>query len=306
MKGKKLEQRVSNSEFSIFMRQLHVLALIQHSTSPENMNFRTLADLLDLESNEEPVNEKKIARSVEKLKEMGFPLHTAQGEARIVLDRMLSDEEMLDVLPYYLNLVSDRAGIRDCFKSYVKNHGSRSLWIIGRIYFASLQRKKIELTYRSLKKSEPEKYTLNPYRWIYRDNSVYLIARSVSGGISLFRLNRIMDVVIKDETFNDIIPTADQLLRFSMGAYISDNYYDVVIRFMPDMKERIDEDFGHLDPLFVESVNADYLEAAFTVCDLGTVCQAVFGYCGDVKIIAPAEAVDEMAKMLKGNLAVYM
>jgi predicted DNA-binding transcriptional regulator YafY len=301
----KLEQKVSNTEFSIFMRQLHVLALMQHSTASENMNYRTMADLLSLVPWDEDVNEKKIARAVDKLKEMGFPVHTAKGETRVVLEKELSDNEMLEVLPYYLNLVSDTVGIRDCFKSYVQNHGSRSLWIIGRIYFASLQKKRIELTYRSLKSREPETYILNPYRWVYRDNAVYLIARNTKKDISLFRLNRIRNVVIKDEIFDDIIPTAEDLLRFSMGAYISDICYNVVIRFKPEMKERIEEDFGHLDPIFIESEKSDYLDAGFTVCDLRTVCQAVFGYCGKVKIVAPVEAVEEMKRMLNSNIGVY-
>jgi predicted DNA-binding transcriptional regulator YafY len=305
VKDIRLEQKVSNTEFGIFMRQLHVLALLQHSTSSENMNYRTMSDLLDLVPWERDVDNRKIARSVEKLKDMGFPVHTAKGETRVVLERELTENEMLEVLPYYLNLVSDTMGIRDCFKSYVQNHGSRSLWIIGSIYFASLQKKKIELTYRSLKKNEPEKYIINPYRWVYRDNAVYLIARNIKRDISLFRLNRIRDAVIRDEVFDDIIPTADDILRYSMGAYISDTFYDVVIRFNPEMKERVEEVFGHLDPIFVESSGSEHLEAAFTVCDLGTVCQAVFGYCGKIKIVSPAEAVDEMKRMLMGNIEEY-
>jgi len=301
----RIEQKVFNTEFNIFMRQLHVLALMQHSSGAENMNYRTMADLLSLVPWDEDVNEKKISRCVEKLREMGFPVHTSQGEPRVVLEKELSDSEMLEVLPYYLNLVSDTIGIKDCFKSYVKNHGSRSLWIIGRIYFASLQKRKIELTYRSLKSSVPEKYILNPYRWVYRDNAVYLIARNIKTDIALFRLNRIRDVVIKDEHFDDIVHTADELLRYSMGAFIGDDYYNVIIRFNPEVKERIEEDFGHLDPLFIETPGVDYLEAGFTVCDLASVCQAVFGYCGGVKIVAPAEAVDEMKRMLQGNIGVY-
>ena len=88
----KLEQKVSNTEFSIFMRQLHVLALMQHSTASENMNYRTMADLLSLVPWDEDINEKKIARCVDKLKEMGFPVHTAQGETRVVLERELTDK----------------------------------------------------------------------------------------------------------------------------------------------------------------------------------------------------------------------
>lgn len=301
----KLEEKISSTGFSIFMRQLHVLALMQHSTSFENMNYRTMADLLSLVPWDEAVNEKMIARSVGKLKDMGFPVHTARGETRVVLERELADAEMLEILPYYLNLVSDTMGIRDCFKSYVQNHGSRSLWLIGRIYFASLQKRKTELTYRSLRNSEPEKYILNPYRWIYRDNAVYLIAKKQGGDISLFRLNRIRDAVIRDEMFDDEIPASDELMKYSMGAFISDKRYNIKIRFKADLKERIEEDFGHLELTFDDGRNDGFVYAAFTACDLVTVCQTVFGYCGDVRIIEPEEAVDEMKRMLLKNMEVY-
>ncbi len=287
------------------MRQLHLLALVQHNASAENMNYRAMADLLSLISGDEEINDKNMATFAEMLREMGFPVNFTGDEPRPVLEKELSVDQILEILPYYLNLISDTMGIRDCFKSYVQNHGSRSLWIIGRIYFASLQKKRIEMTYRSLEGGEKEKLILNPYRWIYRDNAVYLIARNIKADISLYKLNRIGDVLIRDEIFNDIIPEAGELLRYSMGASVGDNYYNVILRFMPEMKERIEDDFGHLDPLFIETPGSGYLEAGFTVCDLGRVCQAVFGYCGRVKIVAPKEAVDEMKRMLDWNMQNY-
>lgn len=301
----KIEQKISNTGFSIFMRQLHVLALVQHSTSTENMNNRTMADLLSFVPWDGDVSEKKIATCIDKLKEMGFPLLTSQGGARVMLERELSGNEMLEVLPYYLNLVSDTMGIRDCFKSYVENHGTRSLWIIGRIYFASLQKKKIELTYRPARSTEPELYRLNPYRWIYRDNAVYLVAKTVKHDISLFRLNRIRDVAITGEGFSDEIPSADELLKYSMGAYISSTLHHVKITFPADMRERVQEDFGHLELSLDDTSNPGFIDASFTVCDLVTVCQTIFGYNGRVKITAPDEAVSEMKRMLQQNIAAY-
>ncbi len=305
MNNQKLEQKISNTDFSLFMRQLHILALVQHSLSAEQMNYRTMADLLSCVPWDEAVNEKMIARCVGKLKEMGFPVHTSKGETRVVLERELVDDEMLEVLPYYLNVISDTIGIRDCFKSYVQSHGSRSLWIIARIYFASLQKKKIKLTYRPLKSSEPENYILNPYRWIYRDNAVYLIAKNPKRGVALFKLNRIRDVIITDNRFHDKIPPVDELMQNSMGAFISDKKYNVKIRFLSELQENIEEVFGHLELMFYQKEKDGYVNASFTACDLVNVYQAVFGYGGGVRIIEPKEAVDGMLRFLNLNMDLY-
>ena len=298
-----IEQKVSATAFSMFMRQLHILALVQHSTCRDNMNYRSMADLLSLVPWDDDIDSKKISRCVDRLKDMGFPLHTGRGENRVMLDRELSNDEMLEILPYYLNLVSETVGIRDCFKSYVESHGSRSLWIIARIYFASLDRKRIKLSYRSVNSAGVELYDLNPYMWVYRDNAVYLVARNINRGenISLFRLNRIKDVEVTDDRFNDTVPPADELLKRSMGAFIGSMHYNIKLRSAPEYRDRLEEDFGHLDPAFSEPGDG-YLYTGFIVSDLVNLCTAVFSYCGSVRIIEPAAAVDQMKMMIQANL----
>lgn len=302
MKDIKIADKVSKTQFSLFMRQLHILALVQHSSSAENMNCSTMAGLLSLEPGKDDVTEKMIRDSVSRLIEMGFPVQMEKGALRVLLERELTPEDMLEVLPYYLNVVSDTVGIRDCFKSYVDNHSSRSLWIIARIYFASLQKKSIELAYRSKYKTETEIFTLNPYRWIYRGEAVYLVARNVEKSTpALFRLNRIKDLHVTDRAFDDEIPSSGELLRYSMGAFISSDRYNVCLRFKPEEKENIEEDFGHLNLNFAQSAGDSFMYVDFSVCDLINVCKAVFSYSGRVKILKPKEAVDVMKKMMDGN-----
>lgn len=303
MNDKPIEHKFSDTAFSMFMRQLHILALVQHSTSLENMNYRSMADLLSAVPWDDNIDENKIKRCVNNLKEMGFPLHTGRGENRVVLERELSVEEMLEILPYYMNVVSDTVGIRDCFKSYVDSHGSRSLWIIARIYFAALASKKIKLTYRSLNKTVPEIYLLNPWMWIYRDNAVYLVARNPLRGQvpSLFRLNRISDVEVTNESFDDSIPSSSDLFRNSMGAFIGKQSYSIKLRFHEDEVERIEEAFGHLVPEFSGREDDGYMYAVFTAGDLVNVCTAVFRFCGRVRIVEPFEAINMMKKMIQDS-----
>ena len=304
MNDTRISEKVSKTSFSLFMRQLHILALVQHGTSGENMNCNTMVDMLMLEPGNENITPKMIRDSVPKLVEMGFPVKMEQGSPRLWLERELAPGEMLEVLPYYLNIVTDTVGIRDCFKSYVDTHGSRALWIIARIYFASLHKKRIELDYRSKNRVEPEVYHLNPYRWIYRDNAVYLVARNImkSGdNISLFRLNRIKDLRVTGTGFDDEIPASADILRHSMGAFIGGDSYNVKLMFRAGEQENIEEDFGHLELEFGEAGEDGFMCVSFTVCDLVNLCKTVFAYAGSVKILEPREAVEAMKGLIAKN-----
>lgn len=304
MNDTRIADKLSRTQFSLFMRQLHILALVQHSGTAENMNCNTMAKLLSYEPGKGDVSPKMIRDCVPRLAEMGFPVQTEQGSPRIWLERELSADEMLEVLPYYLNVVTDTVGIRDCFKSYVDTHRSRALWIMARIYFASHQKKRIELIYRSKNRTEPDVYHLNPYRWIYRDNAVYLVARNMmkSGdNISLFRLNRIKDLGVTDYEFEEDIPSSDELLRHSIGAFISSDCHNVTLAFRPDEKENIEEDFGHLELRFSDIDKDGYMRVSFTACDLVNLCKAVFSYCGRVRITGDDAAVNEMKRLLEAN-----
>ncbi len=187
----------------------------------------------------------------------------------------------------------------------MNSHGSRSLWIIARIYFAACEKKQIRLSYRSKNKSEPGEYILNPYRWIYRDNAVYLIARNIARddeNISLFRLNRIRDLMVTDNYFDDEIPAADELMRYSIGAFVSSSRYNIKLRLKPEDRENIEEDFGHIDIKFGDPDSDGCIHASFKACDLINLCKVVFSYSGRVKIVEPAEAVDLMRGMLQGSM----
>lgn len=304
----RIADKISKTQFSLFMRQLHALALVQHGGSSENMNCSTMADILSLEPGRENTTEKMVRDSLGKLIEMGFPVQMEQGASRVCLERELTPEEMLEVLPYYLNVVTDTVGIRDCFKNYVENHGSRSLWIIARVYFAALEKKQVLLSYRSKKKSEPEEYTLNPYRWIYRDNAVYLVARNIArtgDNVSLFRLNRIRDLAVLDRDFDDEIPSSDELLKYSVGAFISSSRHNVRLLLKAEDRENIEEDFGHLDIKFGSQDGEGNIRAEFTACDLINVCKAVFSYSGSVRITGDSAAVSEMKRLLDENSVYY-
>ncbi len=295
---------ISKTNFSVFRRSLHILALIQHSTE-ENWNATTLADLLSQVPGEEVLDSKAISTCRKKLAEMGFHLSIGKGEKRLCLDRPLEDSDVLEIMNYYMNNVVQMMGVRDCFSSYVASAGTKSLWIIGRIYFAAIEQRTIIVDYRSEKSGLLKQYTLNPYYWVYRDNAVYLVSEEHERGILLLRLNRIEDFELTDHHFNANPPEPSELFANSLGAFLGEDIYNIVIEFPENLSNRVTEDFGRLELLDVPGAPEGFCRAGFSACDLLSVCTRVFAFGGGVKLIAPDEAKDEMRRLCGGVLAAH-
>jgi len=292
-----------DTQFVIIKRALHILSLVQHS-SGEKWNKTTLANALALISNGDDFSTKKVDPALSWLKASGFPLDITKGSTSICLDRPLTETEILKVLDLYLPLAIETVGVHDCFAPWVRENPSRSLWTIARIYFASHEKRKIILKYVP-ESGEEKSYLLVPFYWIYRDSSVYLAAKNQRGEKRLYKLHRIKDVKMTDDHFSDDAPPADELMRFSMGAFINDTRYNVTLEFHSDVKQRIAEDFGRLECSYSAADIADHERVSFTVCDLLSVCRAVFGYEGKAVIISPEEARETMVEMLNVNREKY-
>ena len=296
-------KKATETKFIIFRRSLHVLSLIQHYDK-ESWNATTLSNLLAKIPGEEDMSEKKISKCVDTLCEMGFPIGGGQGERQLYLEKELSSGEMIDVLLYYMNASVEEMGIRDCFKSYVEANGQKSLWIIARIYFASLEKRKITLRYRSESSGDTKDYRLHPYCWVYRDSAVYLFAFNEERGKKvLFRLSRVSDLSVLADRFEEDVHSASETLRKSLGAFIGDRVYRITLSYPEKLHNRIIEEFGRLELSF--SGNGDSRTVTFEACDLLSVCKAVFPFGGDVVIVSPEEARKEMKGLLAGGISKY-
>ncbi|HOQ13041.1 MAG TPA: WYL domain-containing protein [Spirochaetota bacterium] len=298
--------RISKQNFNIFIHQLHIIALIQHSTLSENINCRKIADFFGSENFSDFLTERQVLHAVNRLKEMGFPVKTLKGSNRICLERELTDEEMLLILPFYLQLVTDTIGLKDYFKKYIETHRNKSIWLLGRIYFASHERRKIKIKYKSNEKEEPEDYIINPYGWVYRNDAIYLVAKNLKrNNISLFKLDRIKDMEVMNDLFHEEIPSMAELFSKSVGAFIGESSHKVELTFSATDKELIFEHFGHIKPEFT-SLNNGCMQACFEASDIINVCKIVFGFEGRVKITGNSIVVEEIKKLLRQNLENYL
>jgi len=282
-------------------RSLHILALIQHSAD-ENWNARTLADALSTIPGENALEPKSVMLCVKHLQSMGFPVITEKGARRITLSRELSEQEMLGILTFYrIIAIEEDAGINDCFKTYVSQAKNRSLWIIGRVYFAALENRKTTLSYYSEHSGTVSEYMVKPQKWIYRDNAVYLAADTERHGLSLFRLTRIRDISVLDEHFYSTTDKPCDILKDSLGAFIGSRVHRISLEYPPSLHNRVIEEFGRVDLVF-DSGNPLIFRVSFNASDLLTVCKTVFPFGGDVVIVAPEEARIEMRRLLDGNI----
>jgi hypothetical protein len=289
-----------NTLFSVMRRSLHILSLLQHS-SGEKWNTKTLADVLSLVPGEEDVNEKNISVCIERLKASGFPIVTEKGARHMYLSRDLHKDEILEILEYYIGASVEELSITDTFGNYIEENNSMSLWMIARVYFAALEKRKILISYRSESKNEFTDYIVHPYRWLYRDNALYLAAYRPDKGVVLFRLTRFGGLSVLDEHFTDEMNSAAELLSKSLGAFIGSNVYRVTLEFDHELKSRIIEEFGRLDLSF-DAESDSVSRVSFDACDLLSVCRVVFPFAGRVHILEPTEARDEMTRLLEGNM----
>lgn len=293
-----------HTQFDVIRRALHILSLIQHS-SGERWNMTTLADALSRVSGEsEPLSNKQINSCITWLKEAGFPVVVQKGSTHIYLEKEIDPNLLLDILTLYFPLAIDPVGIHDCFRSYVDENPSRSLWLIARIYFASLEKRKIKITYTP-DAGDEKGYILSPLHWIYRDSSVYLAARNGGGNVRLYKLNRIKSLSVSDEHFEETTLTVRELLAFSLGAFIGGPNYTILIEYSKETEQRISEDFGRLDLTWSASPREGFGRVSFVACDLLSVCRIVFGYAGKAVIVSPKEAKAEMKRLIDENAKWY-
>jgi len=296
------ESLVLKAKVEILRRALHILGLIQNGSDPCDWNRQSLADIFTSETgNMEDVTAKKVDSSLNLLDELGIPVNMEKGARRITLVQPLTEEQSMLAIRYYMHMVVEELGITDYLKKYVDRTGNRAVWIIARIYFAVVRKQKVNLTYDG----EDNCYTIHPYGWVYRGDAIYLVAkRDKDGNIGLFRLERIRDLEVSDNTFPEDLPDISELFRHSLGAFIGTKVYNVVIRYDNEIGDRVREGFGHIELETVQK-DGDSSESTMRISDLTSLCRIVFSYGGGVRIVSPPEAVDEMKKLLDGNASLY-
>lgn len=296
------------SQLNVIRRYLHVLALLQNNRDPQDWNGTTLADyLVHDDADGEVLSDKVIRDYITKILEndLGLDLNKQKGGRRIELSEPLPHEFLVKLMMTYCDFVVTDSQKSIVLSTLIAKKPDSCLWLLGRIYFASKTREKIEIQYTDAK-GEETKIKLHPYHLVMRNNNLYLVAYRENGGnTGLFIVNRISELkVFADEHFNETVPAVSEIFKYTLGSYISSTTYDILIRYRKNLDNVMKDIFAGLDSEFTEK--EDCFEVSFTASDVKGICKQLFLYGRGVEILSPKVLREEMVSMLRESLAVYI
>ena len=290
----------------ILRRYLHVLALLQNNKDPQDWNSNTLADLLSREILEgEPVSDKTIRSDIEKYIEgdLGLSVARKKGGRRMDLAGALSDETLQTLLMTYADFVIHDSSRSRALGSFIAAKRDTCLWLVARIHFAAVTRKKIQFEYTT-NSNYRMKTTIHPYHIVNRENRIYLVGmRDSDRSVGPYILSRVENLIVLDAEFDETIPAVDELYRHSLSAFIWDEAVEMKIRYKAGLENNMANEFSSLEPVITK--NGDWHEITFLVFDPEAVCRQLFFYGSQVEVVSPPEVREWMIGNLRDALSVY-
>lgn len=304
--------KIPNPEtrLSIIRRYMHVLALLQKPDDNNQWNAGTLADLLSMEEEVDGGLSDKLIRDYIKqflIEELGFDIKTTKGSRRTVLETPIPRHLLEKIASVYLSFTAIDASRDLVLKRLIDKHPEDSLWLLARIHFAILQKNKITFNYvkHLASENEPKQYILHPYHIILRNNNLYLVGKSGrSGHIVLFIVNKITDLNVLQETYDEEVIEASEFFKDSLGCYIGKKF-NVKIRIDREAFRQVDEIISSLEPDYTEADEGKTVIAGFNVSDDTYLCKQLFTFGSSVEILEPETLRKTMVKLLKEGLKQY-
>jgi hypothetical protein len=298
------------TEIGVIRRYLHVLALLQNNKDPIDWNGSSLSRFLQYEEfnkySDNFISDKTVRVYINDYlkKELGIDIDMEKGARRIELKSIPKDmlEEIINIYSTFVVKDSTRKFI---LKNFIKKNPYNCLWMLGRIYFASLARNSIEFDYITNSGYKIIKCIFNPYYILLRNNNLYLYGRQVDQDeYWLLILNRISDIRVLETKFQDIIPPVDDIFKDTLGSFIGKKY-NVTIEYSKDIQNPIEQFLSIVEPKIVDIDHGKRFQAEFRVSDAVYLCKQLFLYGSNVKIVKPVEIRDMMVDMLNDSLTVY-
>lgn len=300
-------------KINVLKRYLHVLALLQYipeGEKAETWNARSLAYLLELEEEgrlktpDDNLVSKYIKKFIEK--ELDISVFKKKGGLYSTLAEDLDINTQLMIARVYANFVIKDTSRDIILKKYIEAMPERALWSLARIYFASVERRMIQLSYVTASGKIIEQWKLCPYYFVFRNNNLYLavwdpIQRKQIPLIA----DKISNLIILDK-FKWDIPPVEELFKDSISAYISDGTsIEMKIRYSKKVKNTIENIISILDPQIKSEQNGEWFISTFNIIDYIYLCKQFVLYGSDVEIISPSHVRNDMIAMLKESLSVY-
>ena len=296
------------TELAVLRRYLHVIALLQNSKDPIDWNAAKFADVISLdEENPDKLSDASILKYIKKylVNELGLDLEIIKGSRRMELAESLNKKLLQQLGEVYTTFVVKDSSRTTVLKNLFNKHPLDGLWLLARIYFASLEKKKIIFSYKSAVSKEVREYKVNPYHLAFRNNNLYLVCRVHSdSNIISFIVNKIENLKVLNEFFEENVPEIDDVFKDTLGSFLGKKCH-VKIRYVKDLHSQIDQIISNLKVEIKDVKGSNKYEALFTVTDDRYLCSQLFLYGDRIEIIEPVELRETMVKMLEESLGMY-
>ena len=163
------------TQLNVLRRYLHVIALLQNKNDPENWNASTLADLISQEESGDEPSEKAIRDYMKKNleNELGIEIKKKKGGRKINISDLLDTEMLVRIASVYSSFVVNDSTREIIVKRLIKNHPKECLWMLARIHFAIIEKKKLTFDYMPNTERKSKNYTVNAYHLVFRNNNLY-------------------------------------------------------------------------------------------------------------------------------------
>lgn len=304
------------NQIHVMRRFLHVIGLLQNPSDPYEWNGKTIADLLsedcdDIYSDDSRISPKSIQDYIDKKlkKELNLSIKKQRGGKRIELSE-IDDKLMADLINHYSLFVVHDSAREDILHRFMEKHKLDCLWMMARIYFASLTGNLISFKYESRSSGAEKEYVVKPYYMVIRGNNLYLVGENTEKQRRvLFIFAKIKEKSLKVLDINFDAgrkPSIEELFEGSISAYIGMKKR-VKLRYSKKAAEYVEEIIESINPeirIIDGNTKYDY-EAEFDVADDVYLCKQLFTWGSETEIVSPAELRDKMKSMLENCLKNY-
>lgn len=305
------------TQINVLKRYLHVIALLQYTPEPgdktkktEKWNAQKMADLMALDEGGEGPSGKVIRDYIKTNieEEIGLDVSRERGGRTQEMEVDIDDDLQLDLARLYTNFVVNDTGRDIILKKLISKHRDKALWMMGRLYFAILEKRSVFVEYITGTGYRMKKWKLCPYYMIFRSNNLYLVAFDPNSGSHIpLVMNRITRISITDEKYkmHRIIP-AEELFSDSLSAYIGSGKkrVEMKIRYRKEVAQTIEDIIGILEPK-IKKPEDGWIVSEFKIKDYLYLCKQFLIYGDRVEILSPATVRKEMKEMLEQSLKVY-
>jgi predicted DNA-binding transcriptional regulator YafY len=238
----------------------------------------------------------------------GTPFRDDLASAFVKFEAALSPKmrQFFDRLPAVLQAKAEPKRRRESGLSESKAEG-RGREIIARLIEATLARRRATMRYHSFSSDRTKEYLVEPYRLIYADGGLYLIAQVPEyQGLRTFAVERVESLSLLEESFepgNDQRMLADEVFQHSLG--INQGTPErIAIEFTPPVSRYVAERLWHPSQTLDERPDGS-LRLELHVCDDWALRRWILGFGPFARVVAPDALAAAMRDEIERALGQY-